>query len=495
MNLESIYSLSFSLTGNKSSAELITINSFVNAFYNINAIGEDETFSEWLKNITINLALEDLKEKDQSKEKQKKTREDKPDETIFSSPIVKAYAELSSEDRFIFALNFTLGYPVKKIVDLMQLEQADIEKRIANSISVLTKAAGNNLSIDNTIDTIENIFSTIKPDPDLLTFALNKIYEIKEKEYDAEQKEKDKEIKRVTVDDRKKKKKEKDEVKKDEKVPAPKHKGRRNKKIIVFAFVIASVLLVFFYLNSYTPRWVVSIKAGAPEINNKIITLNTELEADAILSTNSSSEAVVRISKVGTIRLFPSTKLKRIGNSYTAKLSQGRAKINTENAEDFLELQLPGGTITDYYLGTEYVVDLDSEGNSIIKLLSGWLNIENKDRSTIFPEGYSLKILSSEGPGLPYKSNSNPKLVELLDKIVFEKHYKAGIDALISIASDNETVTLWNLLQRVDKQQRLSVYDKLYELVPHPDAIKKEQMLNLDSKALQVWLEEIEWLM
>ncbi|HDZ58567.1 MAG TPA: hypothetical protein ENH47_00695 [Ignavibacteriales bacterium] len=254
-------------------------------------------------------------------------------------------------------------------------------------------------------------------------------------------------------------------------------------------------MVVFYYFNSYTPQWIVSVKSGTPEINNKIITVNAGLTGDAILSTNSSSEASVKISKVGTVQLFPSTNLKRIGNSYTAKLGMGKVKINTENAEEFLDIQLPEGTITDFYLGTNYIVNVDPYGNSTITLLSGWLDIKDGDKSAIFPGGYSLKILSSEGPGLPYKTDSNPELVELLDKIVFDNHYKAGINALISLATDNETITLWNLLQRVDKRQRAIVYDKLYELVPHPDVIKKKQMLDLDKGALQVWLEEIEWLM
>jgi hypothetical protein len=39
------------------------------------------------------------------------------------------------------------------------------------------------------------------------------------------------------------------------------------------------------------------------------------------------------------------------------------------------------------------------------------------------------------------------------------------------------------------------VYDKLYELFPHPDEINREDLLTLDEDMLYVWLEEIEWLM
>jgi hypothetical protein len=56
-----------------------------------------------------------------------------------------------------------------------------------------------------------------------------------------------------------------------------------------------------------------------------------------------------------------------------------------------------------------------------------------------------------------------------------------------------EAITLWNLLQRVKAKHKSAVYEKLYELVPHPDSITKNDLLNLDQDPLRIWLEEIEW--
>ncbi len=40
-----------------------------------------------------------------------------------------------------------------------------------------------------------------------------------------------------------------------------------------------------------------------------------------------------------------------------------------------------------------------------------------------------------------------------------------------------------------------AVYNKLYKLFPHPDEIKREDILTLDESQLYAWLEEIEWQM
>jgi hypothetical protein len=66
---------------------------------------------------------------------------------------------------------------------------------------------------------------------------------------------------------------------------------------------------------------------------------------------------------------------------------------------------------------------------------------------------------------------------------------------ILDASTERDGITLWNLLQSVRAGQRSAVYEKLYELIPHPDALKKEDILNLDADMLQFWLDEIEWLM
>ena len=71
----------------------------------------------------------------------------------------------------------------------------------------------------------------------------------------------------------------------------------------------------------------------------------------------------------------------------------------------------------------------------------------------------------------------------------------AVLDNLLSATSTADAITLWNLLQRVKPNQRDEVYEKLATLVSPPEEASKDDIINLKSKALQLWLDEIEWLM
>ena len=122
------------------------------------------------------------------------------------------------------------------------------------------------------------------------------------------------------------------------------------------------------------------------------------------------------------------------------------------------------------------------------------MRVTSGNIQTIFPGHYNLKILRGSGASLPYYSGSVFELIALLEEYLFGGRRGTTLNRILASSTEKETITLWNLLQRVTPEQKSAVYDKLYELVPHPDSIKKKEILNLDPDALQAWLEEIKWL-
>ncbi|MCH6574871.1 MAG: hypothetical protein IH795_06660 [Bacteroidetes bacterium] len=112
---------------------------------------------------------------------------------------------------------------------------------------------------------------------------------------------------------------------------------------------------------------------------------------------------------------------------------------------------------------------------------------------TIFPGHHNLKILRGSGASIPYYSGSVFELITLLEEYLFGGRRGTTLNRILALSTEKENITLWNLLQRVTPEHRNAVYDKLYELIPHPASIEKKEILNLDPDALQDWLEEIEW--
>ena len=136
MNLGKIYKLSFLLTGDKPSADLITINTFINAWDFTDTIDEDITFAEWIKDITVYVALHELKKQDKSDEP-KELEDYELIEKFPSSSVAKEYLKLSDTNKFILTLNYIENYSADAIAKMLNIETNDIAHRITDSIKAI----------------------------------------------------------------------------------------------------------------------------------------------------------------------------------------------------------------------------------------------------------------------------------------------------------------------------------------------------------------------
>jgi len=136
MSLGKIYKLSFLLTGDKPSADLTTINTFINAWDFTDTIDEDITFAEWIKDITVYVALNELKKQDESDEP-KELENYELIEKFPSSSVAKEYLKLSDTNKFILTLNYIENYSADAITKMLNIETNDIAHRITDSIKAI----------------------------------------------------------------------------------------------------------------------------------------------------------------------------------------------------------------------------------------------------------------------------------------------------------------------------------------------------------------------
>ena len=233
--------------------------------------------------------------------------------------------------------------------------------------------------------------------------------------------------------------------------------------------------------------------SGKPLKNNAPIVKMEEILSGDVISTNDVSTAGIDISNIGRINISSNTSFTRLEDDNKAELHNGKVLINTLEANDYLNINIPDATIGDIELGARYTVSVDQKGNSHILLEKGWLRVISGNNEIIFPENYNLKILNGSGVGIPYNSKSNFILVNLLDNYLFNGNEESQLNSILVSSTEYDAILLWNLLQRVKPGHRTAVYDKLNELVPHPADILKQNLISLDQKSLQGWLEEIKW--
>ncbi len=490
MSLNKIYQLSFLLTCDKSSADLITVNTFVSAWNYTKTINEDISFAEWIKNITVYVALNKLKKQDNSDEPKELDNYDLIEK--FTSPTVaKEYLKLSDTDKFILTLNLIENYSADAISKLLNIEVNEIMQRITDFIKAIIDGSDEKPTVDAVLKKIENLQCKIIPEKNLLKSALDKIYDMKIEDWEKAEKNRLKEEvlknKKETDENKAKHKLERIKIKKE--IP----KLSFNKKYFIYPLIIAILLTVYLYLFSDTAQWTIVIKAGTPQLNHQNITDKTDFNTGDVLQTNDDSKATLELPNVGTVEVFESTLIERLNESYSAKLISGKLIINTDGSKEFLSIKSSQAIINEFNLGSNYILESDGDGYSKIELIDGWLKVTSRENEFIFPYEYNLKIFKGAGAGLPYHSSSSFEFISLLEQYVFGRQSDITLDKIIELSSEQDIITIWNLFRIVGPGQRQVVYDKIYEIFPDTGELNQEKIFSLDESILYVWLEKIRW--
>jgi len=495
INLIDIYTIIIRLTGDKALAELFTKVTLVTAWQEINKKNlENSSFEDWLRNIAIKTTLDGLTGPDDDNEKIKKKDSSisSDNENLSDNPLENAIAKLDYKSRAIFVLNKIDGQPLATFCSFIGVSNLEAEKKLSESASIIFRSLSDIDSGANLDTLIQSLSNQIQPEENLLDSILDEINELRFKELskkklNEEQQEELRELERKRRESRKKNRANK-------KVVYKKEKGLNAiDRIIIGVLLFISIVSFALYLITSPNEWKLSSVSGKPFKNKVPIVEVEELIPGDMITTDKFSSASINILEVGRINILENTSFERLESDNNGELIKGKLKVNTAEANDNLYIKIPGAAIEDLYLGTSYSAEVDSKGNSLISLEKGWLRVDSGNNNIIFPAKYNLKILNGSGASLPYYSKSDLILLNLFEEYLFNGMKNTTLDQILNFSTVNEAITLWNLLQRVQPSQRTNVYDKLNELVPHPNNISKRDMISLDREKLQIWLKEIKW--
>lgn len=495
INLVNIYTIIVRLTGDKTLAQRFTKETLVTAWKEINKKApENISFKNWLRNIAIKTTLIGLVGANNYNKKIKKglSTTDNQSEAFSTDPLENAIAELDDESRAIFVLNKIDGHPLATFSGFLGVNKSEAESKLSESVLNISRSLSSEES-EAGIDTlIETLSAEIQPDINLVESAIDEINEIRIKEFN--EKETDSAELEDLIEFENKRKEVRKRKKKIEKVVYKKRKGLKSSdKIIAGILILTAIVSFALYFITAANEWNVSLVSGNPLKNNELIVKMTEFIPGEIISTDNVSSASIDIAEIGRINILGNTSFARLEGDNSGELYNGKLKVNTVEANDNLFLAIPNATVENIGYDTRYSIEVDSKGNSLIVLERGWLRVNAGEDEIIFPEKYNLKILSGSSASLPFHFKSSYDLIALLEDYLFNGKKNITLDRIIESSTEKEAIILWNLLRMVKPDQRSSVYDKLYELVPHKDDIAKDDMLSLDQDKMQSWLDEIKW--
>ena len=238
--------------------------------------------------------------------------------------------------------------------------------------------------------------------------------------------------------------------------------------------------------------WRVTRLDGAPRIGSEQIANNGQLGVGEWLETDGSSRAQIAVGTIGNVDIDQNTRVRLLQTEPTEhrlELARGKMSARIWAPPRLFFVDTPSAVAAD--LGCAYTLEVDENGGSLLRVTSGWVALQLRDRESIVPAGAACETQPGIGPGTPYFEDAPTVFREALRKIDFEKDATA-LTPMLDQARPRDTLTLWHLLARVDGEDRVRVYEKMAAFVSPPPGVTREGVLRLDQQMLDTWKNELE---
>ncbi|HMN49712.1 MAG TPA: sigma-70 family RNA polymerase sigma factor [Ignavibacteriaceae bacterium] len=487
MNLGKIYAFALRLTANKTIAESITKETFIEAWRKINLVRPDASFLKWLNAITVYKTIDALRSQKQDSQKIKSDIKE-----IHAKDDLDNYIlNLPEQERMIFVLSQLEGYSVDEISDLMGIkkDQVNIHLDIANS-----KIIDNDPTL-KTPEMMKGRLSKLPPEIEPPVSVRDGIFSFIMEEKLKEQKEIEKIAAQVEKDEKESDKNELKETKEEitkEEIVLPKKKKKLNIQLIKkWLYAVAAIVVVYFAYKIIFSQsgWEIMQFSGQPQINNKKIQEGDTFSPSATITTDDNSSVTISIPDIGRLLIDSSSIVSRAEKGFEINVEKGQIKKYEGNATDFLIVQTPLAKVKELYKGSAFRLKVIDRDVTKINVESGWLTVEVKEFESYIPKNYSC-VISRGRYVLPYSSNARPELINLMEG--FSGVNDPSIGTILTLVTRKDAISLWHLLQLVSSENRFIVFDRLNEFIPIPNGVTKEGIQALNKDMLMKWRQEIE---
>ena len=273
-------------------------------------------------------------------------------------------------------------------------------------------------------------------------------------------------------------------------------RNRRNLRIQVAAAVLIVIAsaggLWLFNRPASRPSWRVTRLDGTPRIGSAGIANNGQLAIGEWLETDGSSRAQIAVGTIGNVDIDENTRVRLVetrATEHRLELARGKMSARIWAPPRLFFVDTPSAVAAD--LGCAYTLEVDDHGGSLLRVTSGWVALQLKDRESIVPAGAACETRPGIGPGTPYFEDSTAMFRETLKRVDFDNDSTA-LTSVLDQARPRDTLTLWHLLARVNGEDRVRVYEKMAAFAPPPAGITREGVLQLDQQMLETWRHALE---
>jgi len=259
----------------------------------------------------------------------------------------------------------------------------------------------------------------------------------------------------------------------------------------------ASLLLVagaaWFASAARHTGWTVQSLEGTPHVAGTAIDAPSTLPIGQIVTTDAASRARIDVGSIGVVDVEPNSRLRLVtsrAGEHRMALDRGGIRALIWAPPGLFFVNTPAATAVD--LGCAYRLDVDDRGWGKVHVESGWVAFEYNGRESFIPKDAMCATRPGFGPGTPCYEDAPAGIAEALTILDFSPTQdvsarRAALDTILREARRNDALTLWHLVSRGTREERMRVYDRLASLVPPPDSATRERVARGDRRALDEW--------
>lgn len=211
----------------------------------------------------------------------------------------------------------------------------------------------------------------------------------------------------------------------------------------------------------------------------------TPLEVGRGVTVPAGDRGVANIARIGTMRVNGGTSLElraTRGTRHRLRLHAGDVHVRVWAPPLSVVFETPAGEVID--MGCEFVLSV-SGTESRVRVLSGWVQMENGIDEVLIPAGASSEMNTSAGPGVPVFDDAAPGFRDAVRDI----ERGAGGQQLAVILRLARPRDVYTLLQLADRQRGVAepLLRRAAELFPPPGDVTIGGILRGDREALWSW--------
>jgi hypothetical protein len=240
--------------------------------------------------------------------------------------------------------------------------------------------------------------------------------------------------------------------------------------------------------------WEVNAIEGEPVIDAMRIKDKGQLAIGQRLRTDAGARARIEVADIGHVEVEPNSSLQLLRSGSTEhrlSLEKGELRATILAPPRLFFVNTPSAVAIDY--GCAYTLKVEDDGGSRLEVQAGWVMMVARGRESMVPMGGVCITRPGIGPGTPYFEDASETFLSALTRFDFEGGGQPALSVVLAESRKRDTLTLYNLLNRVQKKNRMRIYERLALLAPPPDGVTVTGVMRLDKKMLERWLMELTW--